>query len=182
MIIIISGTNRKYSNSLKVAKLVKDVYDLQHANSEIFDLSKLPQDIYLPESYGNKPKEFVTDYSDKVLKSDGLVVVTPEYNGGPSVALKYFVDMLPFPESFEFRPVCFIGVAAGASGAVRPVEQLQHIFGYRNAIIYPKRIFMPQIHKLLDENGNLLDDDIRSRINEQTEGFLKFVANLKDTS
>jgi chromate reductase, NAD(P)H dehydrogenase (quinone) len=32
--------------------------------------------------------------------------------------------MLKFPETFEKRPVCFVGVAAGIWGALRPVEQL----------------------------------------------------------
>ena len=61
--------------------------------------------------------------------------------------------MLPFPESFEQRPVCFVGLAAGIWGALRPVEQLQAIFGYRNAYIFPERVFMPGIGKLLNEAG-----------------------------
>ena len=49
--------------------------------------------------------------------------------------------MLKFPESFEKRPVCFTGLGAGIWGALRPVEQLQAIFGYRNAYLFPERVF-----------------------------------------
>lgn len=59
--------------------------------------------------------------------------------------------MLPFPESFQHRPVCFVGLAAGIWGALRPVEQLQANFGYRNAFLFPECAFMPGINKLLDE-------------------------------
>ena len=68
--------------------------------------------------------------------------------------------MLPFPESFERRPVCFIGLSAGIWGALRPVEQLQAIFGYRNALIFPERVFMPGIGKLLDDSGKFTDPEL----------------------
>jgi len=92
--------------------------------------------------------------------------------------LKYFIDMLKFPESFERRPVCFTGLAAGIWGALRPVEQLQAIFGYRNAHIYPERVFMPQINNLLDDNGRLTDADLLGRLKKQAEGFVGFVEKL----
>jgi len=108
--------------------------------------------IFSPASYAAKPAGF-SKSTDAILAADGLVIVTPEYNGGIPGILKYFIDMLPFPESFEHRPVFFVGLAAGIWGALRPVEQLQAIFCYRNAYIFPERVFMPGINKLLDEAG-----------------------------
>jgi NAD(P)H-dependent FMN reductase len=114
-----------------------------------------------------------------VLQASGLHVVTPEYNGGLPGVLKYFIDMLKFPESFERRPVCFTGLAAGVWGALRPVEQLQAIFGYRNAYIYPERVFMPGIGKLLDAQGGLTDADLLKRLRTQAEGFTGFVERIQ---
>src|SRR5262249_16899887 len=93
--------------------------------------------------------------------------------------LKYFIDMLKFPESFERRPVCFVGLSAGIWGALRPVEQLQAIFGYRNAFIYPERVFVPQINSQLDENKRLKSAEILGRLKSQAEGFIKFVDCLQ---
>jgi chromate reductase, NAD(P)H dehydrogenase (quinone) len=95
--------------------------------------------------------------------------------------LKYFIDMLPFPESFEQRPVCFVGLAMGIWGALRPVEQLQAIFGYRNALVYPERVFMPSIGKLLDAAGHFASDDIPKRLDKQAAGFVDFVEKLRVT-
>src|SRR5437667_4808 len=81
-----------------------------------------------------------------IVRAAGLVVISPEYNGGMPGILKYFIDMLKFPESFAARPVCFVGLAAGVWGALRPVEQLQAVFGYRNAHLYPERVFLPKIN------------------------------------
>ena len=93
--------------------------------------------------------------------------------------LKYFIDMLPFPESFEARPVCFIGLSAGTWGALRAVEHLQQIFGYRDAHIYPKRVFLPSVSKLLDKEGNFKDVEIVKRLERQAKGFTEFVHRLK---
>jgi NAD(P)H-dependent FMN reductase len=94
--------------------------------------------------------------------------------------LKYFIDMLKFPESFERRPVCFTGLAAAIWGALRPVEQLQAIFGYRNAHLYPERVFLPQINNLLDASGRLKDAELLGRLKAQANGFTDFVERLKN--
>ena len=96
--------------------------------------------------------------------------------------LKYFIDMLKFPESFERRPVCFVGLAAGIWGALRPVEQLQLIFGYRNAYLYPERVFIQQIGSQLDAHGRLTSQDILGRLKAQAEGFVTFVETLRKRS
>jgi NAD(P)H-dependent FMN reductase len=93
--------------------------------------------------------------------------------------LKYFIDLLPFPESFEQRPVCFVGLAAGLWGALRPVEQLQAIFGYRNAYLYPERVFMPGIGNLLDGQGKFTNPDFDKRLRDQAAGFVGFVERLR---
>jgi NAD(P)H-dependent FMN reductase len=70
-------------------------------------------------------------------------------------------------------------LSAGIWGAIRPVEQLQAIFGYRNAYIFPERVFLPGIHNLLDENGRLTDPELLGRLRKQVEGFVDFVECLQ---
>jgi hypothetical protein len=64
-------------------------------------------------------------------------------------------------------------------GALRPVEQLQMIFGYRNAYLYPERVFMPRINDLLDANGRLKDAELVERLRAQQKGFIEFVKKLR---
>ena len=140
MITIISGTNRPDSSTLKIAREVEDIYRKLEVETQLLDLQELPKEIFDPSSYEIKPLSF-NKFTQPILEAKGLVVIAPEYNGGPPGVLKYFIDMLPFPESFEHRPVAFIGLAAGMWGGLRPVEHLQQIFGYRNAHIFPDRVF-----------------------------------------
>jgi chromate reductase len=178
MITLIVGTNRPGSNTRKVAAQLEEIYAELKVPLHVLDLAKLPPEIFSPTSYAEKPKSFLP-FVDAVLKSDGLHVVTPEYNGSVPGVLKYFIDMLKFPESFEHKPVCFTGLAAGMWGALRPVEQLQAIFGYRNAHIFPVRVFMPQINSLLDASGKIKDAELIGRLKSQVEGFSKFAEYLK---
>lgn len=178
MIVILSGTNRPGSNTRKVTAHVEAIYKSLNVPTQLLDLAEMPPEIFSPSSYAEKPAGF-SKYTDAILAADGVVIVTPEYNGGVPGILKYFIDMLPFPESFEHRPVCFVGLAAGIWGALRPVEQLQAIFGYRNAYIFPERVFMPGIGKLLDASGKFVTDDIPKRLTSQAAGFVEFVEKLR---
>jgi chromate reductase len=178
MITLLIGTNRPNSNSRKVARHVEEIYAELKVPVRVLDLTQLPPEIFAASSYAEKPKSFLP-FTEAILQCSGLHVISPEYNGGIPGVLKYFIDMLKFPESFERRPVCFTGVAAGIWGALRPIEQLQAIFGYRNAFIYPERVFLPQINSLLDENGRLTNPELLDRLRKQATGFVDFVEKLK---
>lgn len=178
MITLIVGTNRPNSNTRKVATQLEAIYAALNVPVKTLDLAQLPPEIFSPESYAEKPVSF-QPFADAVLQASGLHIVTPEYNGSLPGVLKYFIDMLKFPESFEQKPVCFTGVAAGMWGALRPIEQLSAIFAYRNAHLYPVRVFMPQIHNLLDASGKIKDAELLERLKAQAEGFSKFVGKIK---
>ena len=178
MIAIISGTNRPGSNTRLVAGHVEEIYAGLKGDTKMLDLVELSAEIFSPSAYEEKPDSF-KEFSQTVLEADGLVVVTPEYNGGMPGILKYFIDMLEFPESFQDRPVCFIGLAAGMWGALRPVEQLQQIFGYRNAHIFPTRVFVPGVFDLIGDDGRLSDEKLFGRLQKQAAGFVDYVGKLK---
>jgi len=178
MITLIVGTNRPASNTRKIARHLEEIYAALKVPLHVLDLAQLPPEIFSSASYAEKPKSF-QPFSEAVLKSVGLHLVSPEYNGSIPGVLKYFIDMLKFPESFEKRPVCFVGVAAGVWGALRPVEQLQAIFGYRNAFLFPERVFLPKINELLDDTGRLKAPELLQRLEKQAEGFVDFVERLQ---
>ncbi len=178
MITIITGTNRPGSNTRKVAGNIETIYQKIGVPVRLLDLAELPPEIFQPSCYEKTPESF-KPFTDAVLTADGLVVVTPEYNGGIPGILKYFIDMLPFPESFANRPVCFIGLAAGLWGAMRPAEQLQQIFTYRNGIVFPERVFLPGVNNLLGAD-NKLNPVSEKNLTQQADGFVKFVEKLRE--
>jgi len=174
MIEVVSGTNRPGCNALRVAKIVEANYKALGVEARILNLQDLPAETFAPTSYAEKPASF-KPLADRVLAAKGLHVVVPEYNGSYPGVLKYFIDMLKFPESFEHRCVAFTGEAAGVWGAFRAVEQLQMVFGYRNAYILPERAFITQIHQKLNDKGELTDEMQKGLLQKQCAEFAAFV-------
>ena len=167
--------NRPHSNALKVARIVERHYAGTGAHTEMFSLEDLPPETFHGTAYANKPPA-MKELQQRVLAARGLHVVTPEYNGSFPGVLKMFIDMLKFPESFDRKPVAFVGESAGLWGGLRPVEQLQMIFSYRNAYAYPDRVFIPGINQKLDHDGRLTDPAIDERLAKQAAGFAAFAS------
>ena len=176
-ILVVSGTNRPKSNARRIAGILAEHYARLGVAHEVLALEELPREVFEGAAYASKPAGMVA-IQDRVLNAIGLHVVTPEYNGSFPGVLKYFIDLLKFPESFEHKPVAFVGEAAGAWGALRAVEQLQHIFGYRNAHIYPQRVFIPMVREKFDASGKLADAELDARLAKQVQGFANFVKRL----
>ena len=179
-ILIVSGTNRPGSYALKMSHAIARHYREAGLAAEVYSLADLPPEVFDPSSYASKPEAFLA-VQQRVVNASGLHVVTPEYNGSFPGVLKYFIDMLKFPESFERKPVAFVGESAGIWGGLRAVEQLQQIFGYRNAHIYPERVFVPAVGGKFNAEGSLTDTAIDERLGKQARGFADFAGLLCPT-
>ena len=92
--------------------------------------------------------------------------------------LKHFVDLLKFPDSFQDKPVAFVGISAGWTGNTRGVEQMQMVFAYRNAHLFPDRVFIPSVGGKLDGTGAVADVEINARLARQATGFARYAGLL----
>lgn len=178
MIEIISGTDRPGSNSLVIARLLVADYQAQQVDVGLIDLQQLSLvdaagGVYFKGAQGS----FQTAV-DRVTRADGLVVVVPEYNGSFPGILKLFIDYWKYPDSFENRPIALVGLGA-KWGGLRPVEHLQQVFGYRNAFIFPNRVFISNVKDSL-KGGVVSDLVVNDLLKIQTRDFLKFIRALKD--
>lgn len=173
---IIVGTNRPNSRSLEVAKIMESHFNDLNEDVEIIELDKLPLSEMDGSVYADNKPEALTKLLNKIDHSDGLIVIAPEYNGSMPGILKLFIDHLSFPTAFEKRPVAFIGLG-GRFGGLRPVEHLQQVFGYRNAFIYPFRVFLINVWNIL-KDGKITEDETAQLMKEQAEGFSKFTKAL----
>ena len=177
MITVISGTNRPGSNTLKVATLAADGLRAAGEEAILLDLTELPQDLFEGTSYAARPAAFAP-FQEAVLSAAGILTVIPEYNGSYPGIMKYFIDMLRFPESLYEKPAGFIGLSAGRWGAVRAVEQLEMIFQYRHAHLCGRRVFMPKVADVLDASGRLVDRDVETRFEAMLLAFADFCRRL----
>ncbi len=175
---IISGTNRPNSRTRQVSNLIQKLYAEAGEKVEILDLVDLPFEELTGKHYGGKGlHQTWTEAVAKVTASDGLIFVVPEYNGSLPGALKYFIDHWIFPDSFEARPVCFVGLG-GLFGGLRPIEHLQQVMAYRNSYQFPLRVFLMNIFKTL-QDGDITEPVSKQLLKDQVIGFQKFVKALE---
>lgn len=175
---IISGTDRPDSNSLRISYYLQKRYREFNANVGITDLKDFPLTSVAGGKYGRDIPE-INAFIQPLMKCDGLVIVCPEYNGGYPGILKLFIDYLPFPESLYKKPICFVGEATGSFGGLRAVEQLQQVVGYRNAHVFPERVFISRVHKNFDPEKGIKDSFQQELLEDQIKNYVQF---LKDFS
>lgn len=175
---IISATDRPNSKSLEVSKYVQKLYEKEGISPDVISLEDFPLKDVVGGKYGDEIDSII-EFRDPILRADALLFVIPEYNGGFPGILKVFIDYLPFPGAFEKLPMAFIGVAAGAFGGLRPVEQFQMIVNYRNAVQFPERVFIMRSSSEFDPQKGLKNEFQQGLLEAQTKNFINFVKTLK---
>lgn len=173
---IVSGTNRPGSRSVQVAKILQQIYGDQGESYEILDLNKLDLSRLTGAEYGQNQPQQLKEWVEKISSSKSLVMIVPEYNGSYPGVLKVFIDHWKFPESFEYRPVSFVGLG-GRFGGLRAVEHLQQVFAYRNAYLFPERVFLMNCANTV-RDGALHDPVALDLLKQQAKNFSRFVAAL----
>ena len=91
---------------------------------ELIDLRDHPLPFFnepLSPAWAPVKNEAAQRWANKLATLDGLIVVTPEYNHGPSAVLKNAFDYAY--KEFVRKPIGFVGY--GGVGAARAVEQLR---------------------------------------------------------
>lgn len=178
MFVVVAGTNRPGSNTLKVARhCVRLLAEAGAGEVRLLDLQELPPELFLPAAYAQKPPAFAA-WQETVLTATGILTVVPEYNGAYPGALKYFVDMLRFPESLVGKPCAFVGLAAGEFGALRAVEQLEMVYHYRKAHLFGERAFLFRAHETLDPDGCPREAEAARRLELCVRGFVGWARRI----
>jgi len=172
-ILIISGTNRPNSSTLRIASRIEQHYAAARLRASLFNLEDLPAEAFSPEAYTSKPPAF-QDVRQEVLYSAGLHVPLPESSGSYPRVLKDFIDLLKSPDSFDRQPVAFVGVTSASWAALRAVEQMQMVFAHRHAHVYPERVFISDVARKFPPDGALTAAALDDRLSQHVRGFAQF--------
>lgn len=143
----------------------------------LLDLQELPPEIFQASAYATKPKAFDA-FQEKVVSAKGIISILPEYNGSAPGIYKYFIDMLPFPESLRHTPSFFVGVSAGRFGSLRSIEQMQQVFNYRNAFNYPESTYIMDVGNQLNDDGQPTDQSVLKMLQQSLDDFIDFASKL----
>ena len=124
----------------------------------------------------------VTRLKDEIASSDGLLLVTPEYNNSIPGVFKNAIDWLSRPDAdiarvFRGRPVAIMGASPGRFGTT--LSQAAWLPVIRTLGMRPwldERLLVFEARKAFDDSGKLIDPHTRERMVRFVAGYCAFVA------
>jgi NAD(P)H-dependent FMN reductase len=170
-IVIISGSPRKGSLTNRIALHLESHFSEKTNHAiQVVNLQEtvLPHIQQVWSSVDNAPEEF-KPLAKIMFEADVFVLVTPEYNGSYSPALKNLLDHFPKQHRKPF------GIATGSPGGFGGLRATQQIFPLVAALFgytCPYMLVVPFADKKFDEIGNLLDPAFQSSVDQFTAEFL----------
>ncbi|MDB5232632.1 MAG: NAD(P)H-dependent oxidoreductase [Chitinophagaceae bacterium] len=168
---IISGSSRTESKSHRLALFLKKLLEERTEHEVGFINLKDWQFPHFEEvflSLEKTPAEF-KPVAQKIFEADAFVIVTPEYNGSYSPALKNFLDHFPKQQHKVFG---IVTASTGALGGMRASQQLLLLIPALFGIASPYLLITPNVDKKFDESGNLLDQAFQKPIDIFINEFL----------
>jgi chromate reductase len=121
----------------------------------------------------------VEAFRELVREADAVFFATPEYNSSVPGALKNALDWASRPlatNAFRNKPVAVIGSSAGAFGGVWAAAELRKVLGAMGARVTEAELAVGHAHEKLDENGLLVDDDVRDGLRAALDTLLAEVS------
>jgi NAD(P)H-dependent FMN reductase len=107
------------------------------------------------------PAPAVTAFADRIRRADGVIIVTPEYNGGYPASLKNIIDLLT--EDWRGKPVALCAVSDGAFGGTQAVTSLLFTLWKIRAWVVPGAMQVPQVSAAFNADGTATEPEVWAR-------------------
>ncbi|HTA82110.1 MAG TPA: NAD(P)H-dependent oxidoreductase [Bacteroidia bacterium] len=158
-IAIISASVREGRKSHRVALYFKKFIEEKNlATCEIVDLNGYQFPIFNERLWLLKnPGEKVLDFAQRIKNASGVLIVTPEYNGGYPPALKNVIDLLY--EEWHHKPIAISTVSNGSFGGSQVITSLQFSLWKIRSIVVPAMFPNPTADKNFSEDGTPVDKE-----------------------
>lgn len=153
-IAIISASIRTGRKSHRVSLFFQNMIDQSgKATAQMLDLAAYNFPLFEERlSHMQQPPEAAVDFAVKIKAADGIVIVTPEYNGGYPASLKNAIDLL-YPE-WKRKPVALAAVSNGQFGGSQVLTSLVFTLVKMGATLVPNMYRAGDVQDAYDETGN----------------------------
>lgn len=189
-ILVFAGSLRANSYNKKIAKIAMQGAEQAGAEVTYIDLKDYPLPLYnaeIEESEG-LPQNALK-LKELMLKSDGFIIASPEYNSSVSGVLKNMIDWVSrqaTPE--EVNLCCFIDKVAlilsaspGGLGGQRGLVHLRSLLENIYTFVLPAQKTIPNAAQAFDEHGNLKSAELHRSIVELGAKLAQTACKLTST-
>ena len=167
MITIVSGTNRKGSNTLKVASEYQRILKEKGVEAGLFSLEGV--------NVMERDAAFESIEQKIIIPTSSFIFVVPEYNGSFPGVLKMLFDTCKSHDIWFHKQALITGNATGRAGNLRGMDHLADILNYVKITVHPNKLPVSQVNKLMDASGRFTDEGTLKAVNNQLDEFLKWM-------
>jgi len=170
---IISASVRTANNTKRVALFFQNYIQAQQlGTTDLLDLQDFNFPIFEERlSFQGHPSAQVLDFAARIRKADGVLICTPEYNGGYPASLKNIIDLLY--EEWHRKPIAIATVSDGAFGGTQVITSLLFTLWKIRAWVVPARFPVPYAQDNFNETGKPLNpDEVAKRAKIFTDEWL----------
>jgi NAD(P)H-dependent FMN reductase len=174
---IISGSPRINSVTSRVAVFLHNHFSTQTQHSvNMLDMRAyvLP---FVQNVWGKieqVPEEWIP-LAERMFAADAFVLVSPEYNGSYSPALKNLFDH--FPKQSR-KPFGIATASPGMQGGMRAAQQLFLMTTALLGIPSPQLLIVPEVDKKFDEQGKMSDSGFQKSVDTFVNEYLWLAESL----
>jgi len=168
---IISGSPRLNSVTRRVALYLQSQISA-HTNHEVSIIDMKDWEIPAVQTVWVSPDKAPIEFrplAERIFKADSFILVTPEYNGSYSPAMKNLLDHFP---KQHHKPFGIVTASPGALGGLRASQQLLLLVPALFGIASPYLLVVGAVDKKFSPAGELIDESFQNNVNNFIAEFL----------
>lgn len=186
---MVAGSTRNGSYNIMLAKAASKRLEAHGAVVTWIDLASYDLPLY---SATIEAERFPVDahrLKDLLVKQDGLLFTSPEYNGSVSPLLKNAIDWASRPTgeegmvaltAYRGKAAAIMSASLSPFGGLRGLMHLRQILTTVQMLVVPDQVVLPNAHLAFDEEGNLTDALPASLLDLTAARLVKVAGALAD--
>jgi chromate reductase len=164
MVTIISGTNRKHSNTSKIARDYQLILREKGIEAGLLSLEDLDLVHY--------NAAFETLENEILIPTTHFIIISPEYNGSFPGVLKLLFDTSRSHEIWFHKKALLTGVATGRAGNLRGMDHLADVLNYMKITVHPNKLPISVVNTIIGSDGKISNTNTLKAINQQLDEFI----------
>ena len=174
---IITGSPRENSVTHRVVLFLKNYLEKYSQHTiNIIDVREwnlpLLQQVFV--SVENTPEQY-KPLSKRMFEANAFILVTPEYNGSYTPAMKNLLDHYPKQSRKAFG---IVTASPGIMGGIRATQQMQLLINALYGVASPYMLVVGGVDKKFDSEGKLIDESFQKNIDVFVKEFLWLAEQL----
>jgi chromate reductase, NAD(P)H dehydrogenase (quinone) len=165
MYLIISGTNRKDSYTLRIAELYQSILMKKSVDARLLSLVSL--DLL------ERNDRVIELERELLVPAEKYIFISPEYNGSIPGVLKCLIDVSDTKKVWKNKKALLTGISTGRAGNLRGMDHLTGIMHFVGTVVHPNKLPISIVDTLFSEEELAHEETLRL-INMQLNEFIDF--------